>query len=236
MHKKIDTARLLLLSTAMTKKRPPRIPLIHYPTAPDFKTRAQILMGRGIFNRRSFNSFMKHVDSRDAAVEVGAHVGGWTLSLSKLFKRVISFEPQPTNRDFLRKNLETAHVSNTTIRPEAVANNLQQDFSISQTGTRHIPQAHTNTPVKFVRLDDVLKTEIPDGQQIGALKINAGGLGLEVLKSGTEIIKQHMPTILLRIDRNTAIYGDTDKIYEYMSALGYKEAQTIRNNHIFVPE
>ena len=125
------------------KEYSPHIPFSEFPRAPDFEMGVRIILGRGIFDRRSFEHLMRHTPSRDVAVDVGAHVGSWTIGFSKLFGSVVSFEPQPTNRDYLEKNILRAHAENVVIRPEAVINDLSQIFSISATGsTRNSAMTH----------------------------------------------------------------------------------------------
>src|SRR5690349_20915389 len=98
----------------------PHIPVSQYPSAPDPEMQQRIRLGRGIFERSSFKGFMQQTKAREIAVDVGAHVGSWTLGFSKLFQGVIAFEPHPVNRDYLERNIILANASNVTVYPFAV--------------------------------------------------------------------------------------------------------------------
>ena len=224
----------------------PCIPVSQYPIAPDFEMSARIVLGRGIFERKNFSRFMEHTSTRDVAVEVGSHVGSWTIGMSKLFNRVIGFEPQPTNRSYLYNNLARANTSNVKIYSNAVVDDLTQAFSITAVGnTRNsgmsylIPGNHSNDnnpKVSCVRLDDVMVSELASGEHMSALKVDVEGLELEVLKSGRDVIREHQPTILIEINKNSARYGiKHEEIYDFIYGLGYKKADTVHNDHIFIP-
>jgi FkbM family methyltransferase len=225
----------------------PRIPFKEYPRAPDLEMSFRIMLGRGIFERTSFREFMKYTPKRDVAVEVGSHVGSWTLGLSKLFQRVVGFEPQPVNRQYLEKNIDRANAKNITIHPYAVVSRLNQEFCISASGeTRNsgmahlIPRIRANDnmpPVRCVRLDDILATDPGYAHSsIDALKIDVEGMELEVLRGGVQTIKANRPTILLEINERCTRYGfSKEDILDQMNDLGYREAERTRNDYIFVP-
>lgn len=202
------------------------------------------MLGRGIFERDSFEKFMQHARRRDTAVEVGSHVGSWTIGLSKLFRKVIGFEPQPENRKYLDENIARADAKNIKIHPFAVTD-IKQDFSISANGaTRNsgmaylIPEHCANDnaiPVECVRLDDIISMDLQKSS-LDALKIDVEGMELEVLRSGVELIKEHKPTIILEINRHCARYGFTkEDILDHMNDTGYHQADKIRHDYIFVP-
>ncbi len=204
------------------------------------------MLGRGIFERRSFSHFMKQAEHRGVAVEVGSHVGSWTLGLSKLFHRVIGFEPHPDNRRYLEENIQRAGAANIKVYPYAVADKLENKFHMSSLGdTRNSGMAHLvpttpandNVPsVRTVRLDDVLSCDLSCGDKIGALKIDVEGFELEVLKSAACMVAEHRPAILLEINRHAARYGSSkEQILDHMSDVGYHQADRIRNDYIFVP-
>ena len=163
----------------------PHIPFSQYPLAPDWEMRLRIMWGRGIFERSAFNLFMRSTPCRDVAIDVGAHVGSWSLAMSKLFNRVVAFEPHPNNRSYLEKNIRRAAASNITVRPYAVSSRIEQEFYITASGaTRNSGQAHLvqpgetlahAIPVQCVKLDSLLDT-LPGTSRVSAVKIDVEGL------------------------------------------------------------
>jgi len=53
-------------------------------------------------------------------VDVGAHVGTWTVRASKYYEKVVAFEPTDRTRKLLLKNLELNNVSNVTVYKAAL--------------------------------------------------------------------------------------------------------------------
>jgi FkbM family methyltransferase len=219
----------------------PYIPLAHYPKAPDWEMTLRILAGRGIFERRSFQNFMNGVRGHDVAIDVGAHVGSWTLGMSRCFNRVISFEPHPVNRSYLMRNMERANATNVMVCSEALVNrpNLKQEFSISAAGTtRNSGMAHlvssgektpSATPVICSTLDKVADTLIMAGQRVNALKVDVEGLELAVIQGGQHIIETFKPTIMLEINGRCAQYGvRQEDVFDHMSDIGYREVSRSR--------
>lgn len=224
----------------------PHIPFHAYPSSPDLEMRLRIILGRGIFERSSFKMFMRHTESRDIAVDVGSHVGSWALGLSKLFGNVIAFEPHPTNRVYLEANIRQAHAINITTYPHAVMNDVQQSFRITaenttrNSGQMYLSPAssspHNSLPVECVRLDDVLG-DLALTRKINALKVDVEGAELSVIRSGTEIIQEHKPTILLEINGLSARFGVTsEQVLDHMSDIGYRHIDRHRYDFVFRPK
>lgn len=208
---------------------------------------ARIALGRGIFERTSFELLMRHAPVRDVAVEVGAHVGSWTLGMSKLFKSVIGFEPHPVNRHYLERNLARAQPANVTILPFAVTEDPQLAFRITalhltrNSGGAHLvwgqEAAPDTAPVTAVRLDDILPQHVPLGRQIGIMKVDVEGLELSVLRSGEAMLRAHRPAVLLEINRNCQRYGVSgEQVHDYMSDIGYRQSGRNHNDFVFVPK
>ena len=47
------------------------------------------------YEQEQFDEVIPHISNRDVALDVGAHVGIWSMRLAQHFKRVIAFEPVP---------------------------------------------------------------------------------------------------------------------------------------------
>ena len=229
-------------------KTSPYIPLTHYPVAPDWEMTLRILAGRGIFERHSFQNFMSNVSGHDVAIDVGAHVGSWSLGMSRFFNRVISFEPHPVNRSYLLRNMERAHAVNVVVCAEALADRpaLKHEFSISAAGTTrnsgmaHLVPASENmpdsTPVTCTTLDRIADTFILAGQRVNALKVDVEGMELAVIQGGRNLIETFQPTIMLEINGRCAQYGiRREDVFDYMADLGYQEMSRSRHDHVFLP-
>jgi FkbM family methyltransferase len=174
-------------------------------------------------------------------------VGSWSIGLSKIFNKVIAFEPQPTNNQYLHSNIANAGAKNILAHQLAITNDVRKQFTITANNTtRNSGMAHLvplnasndNSPVvRCARLDDILENTLETGNSIDALKIDVEGLELDVLKSGKLIINEHKPTILLEINGNCLRYGTTsEEVYDHMNDLKYKNVHSTRNDNVFIPK
>lgn len=76
--------------------------------------RAEYEQQGGSYQRAHLDRAMFHVKQFRGAVDGGAHVGTWTIPISKLFTRVEAFEPADDTFEALRKNLADAGIENVT--------------------------------------------------------------------------------------------------------------------------
>lgn len=83
---------------------------------PDWMTQnGELVDGRGTYQIRKFREAMKHVRSFRRAVDVGAHVGLWTMQIRKRFETTEAFEPV---EQFWRCFLENV----ATLQPASLVN------------------------------------------------------------------------------------------------------------------
>ena len=59
----------------------------------------------GDYEQDQFNEVLPHISNRDVALDIGAHVGIWSMRLAQNFKRVIAFEPVPKHIECWKKNM-----------------------------------------------------------------------------------------------------------------------------------
>jgi FkbM family methyltransferase len=233
---------------AITKNHiSPHIPRGEYPKTPDLEMRLRIIWGRGIFDRRSYKAMMRHVDNTDIAIDIGGHVGSWSIPLSRTFRDVLTFEPEPTLRRYLRENISKARRTNIVVVPKAVTegNGLTGEFYLrSFDKTRNSGMPHLvlsslaeegDINVECVPLDNMLNGKLPQGRHVGLIKIDVEGMELGVLKSGVKTIAANHPTLLVEINSCCERYGiSKNDVLDFIDGLGYREVEHIRNDHIFV--
>jgi FkbM family methyltransferase len=219
------------------------------PEAPDVEMDTRIALDNGIFERDSYEMLLRHTQGRETAIDIGAHVGSWTIAMAREFAHVIGFEPDPINRKFLLDNIQHLGARNIDVIAAAVLDvrNLSKKFKLrSGSHTRNSGMAHlvpaeqalnVDHDIPITSLDDVMRLQFPSEQDISMIKIDVEGVELEVLKSGIETIQRHRPTILLEINSNCGRYGiQPSDIYELLSSWRYREVESCRNDHVFTAE
>ncbi len=160
------------------------------------------------------------------AVDIGAHIGSYTLPLARTFKTVIAFEPNPYNRYILNLNVKLNKLSNVRVEPVALSNMtgvvplyVQSD----QGGTSSLNKKHYGihydkiVRVKVLRLDDF------GFRNVGFVKIDVEGEELRVLKGASDTIERSKPVLGVEVHcpkviRDSECHCDT---CSFLRELGY---------------
>lgn len=149
---------------------------------------------------------IKNVSSGSVALDIGAHIGFYTLLLSKLVGsegRVYSFEPLPENHRLLRENVELNHCQNVTLVQKAI---LSQSGVIRVTvpGNEPVPGSvslTTDYGTPPIQVEGVTLDEF--GEQIGGaihlVKMDVEGAEHDVLLGGRETIHKHRPVLMIEL-------------------------------------
>lgn len=142
--------------------------------------------------------FARWLAPGDTLLDVGAHVGYYTLVSSGLVGaggRVYAFEPNPRNVRFLRRHVEANAAANVQVVESAVsdrAGTVRFDFG-SGSGTGHIAEAGT-LEVRATRVDDFVREQ---GISPGAMKIDVEGAEVRVLRGALETLRRSRPVVFL---------------------------------------
>jgi len=135
----------------------------------------------------------------DVVVDVGANIGYYTVLLAdKVGKngKVYAFEPDITNFEILKKNIEVNNLKNVEIINAAVgskAGKLKLYKSKDNFGDHKLYGKDKNIEtVKIVKLDDYLKDK-----KINLMKIDTQGWEPEVIEGAMKIIKRDQPIMFL---------------------------------------
>jgi len=144
--------------------------------------------------------FADHLRPGDVVYDIGAHVGLYTLASSVRVQaegHVYAFEPLPRNLYYLRRHIELNRLSNCTVVEAAVS-----DVSGSRRfdPTFHDSAGHFSSDgavsVQTITLDEFLST-LGGIRPPNAMKINAEGAEMEVLRGGRTILAEYAPTLFL---------------------------------------
>lgn len=203
------------------------LPIIFIPTkygfllTPPMSPRAQML---GTYEEPVSSILKDWLKHSQLFIDIGAHVGYYTLLASKYVKYVIAFEPNPFNYKFLKIN----------IRLNKLKNVLALNFAVSDFNGKahlHIPRqrgraitdesiinSKGEVEVRVVRLDDfITKLILKDA----VIKIDAEGSELKILYGSFKILKDYTRFLMIEIHSNF----DKIKIKNYLKNLNYKIIQ-----------
>lgn len=197
-------------------------------TAPDKWFQQKINQGGGIFDRASYEAALRHVDNFECAIDCGAHVGSWTHALAGKFEKVMAFEANPDNYEYLKKNCGALH--NIDMWQCAVGDKFQK--CAIQNGRENSGQSHIKKgeDISMVKLDTVCAKL----SKIDFIKFDIEGYEYFALQGARNIIKKHKPVICIELNGLSDRYGINDnKVLKFIRKLGYIEAEIVNKDYIF---
>jgi FkbM family methyltransferase len=141
------------------------------------------------------------------AVDIGAHVGDYSLRLSKRFEKVHAFEPDPTNRYVLETNLRLNKVQNVEVDPRAVSDRsgkamLRRSSKVrtgSTLASKHYGwvEFDSSVEVETISLDDWYEEN--NRPLVGFVKIDTEGHEAVVLHGGSKLFRVKKPIVGLEV-------------------------------------
>lgn len=152
----------------------------------------------GTYEEEQSRLFARVVGPGDAVLDLGAHLGYYTLLASLLVGasgRVHSFEPNPRNAWYLRRHGRLNRCRNVAVEEVAVYDRpgTLRFAAGSGTGTGRLSESG-DLEVAAVRLDDVVERS---GIRPTVLKIDVEGAEGAVLAGAREVLRRDRPVIFL---------------------------------------
>lgn len=153
---------------------------------------------RGTYEPEQTAHFVRWIRPGATVIDVGAHVGYYTLLASMLAGEsgsVWAFEPEPTNAAFLRRHMYLNHCRNVHVEEVAVSSSSGQGRFVcgKGSGTGRLDKTG-EMEVRTVRLADFCASR---GIRPTALKIDVEGAEVEVLDGARDLIRSERPVIFL---------------------------------------
>ena len=182
----------------------------------------------GVYEKRELDlliSWLKNegFDFSNTCIDIGANIGNHSLYFSNLFKKVISFEPNPRVYKLLALNAEL--VSNIECHEVALSDKngvANISFNSTNMGGGSLSGGRGgSTEVITSRLDDF---EIEGN--ISVIKIDVEGHELNVLRGASETIQKNLPLILFEQHIEDFVGGQSPVI-ELLKSYGYKKFATV---------
>lgn len=189
--------------------------------------------GKLTYQYKKLEAALQHVKKRELALDVGGHVGLWSMWLVREFERVVAFEPVPEHRDLFHLNVD---MSRCELMPFALGDHEQvvdMEIPLETTGnahvaigrrhpgTRHVPNLDSQRVVKGVQvktLDSVLGLD-----DVSFIKIDVEGFEKHVVEGGKDLIMRARPVIVVEQKKNESAYGhEEDAARKLLESWGMK--------------
>ena len=157
---------------------------------------SQRVNGKGTYQLHKLEAALKQVSNWRCALDVGMHVGLWSMHLARRFKTVVGFEPVAEHIECLKLNM--SGFNNYQVHQCALGNRMGfagLRFMTGSTGSTQIDDSGSGVEVK--RLDDFAF------DAVDFLKIDVECYESFVVEGGEQTIKRHKPIIIIEQKPNT---------------------------------
>ena len=157
---------------------------------PFLEDRRSWVDGRGTYQRHKLLRALRHVRERRRAVDIGGHVGLWSMQLTELFESVLAFEPLAVHRRCFLRNVD---MSRATLFPCALGaeeGGVSLRTSAQSSGDSWI-KGEGSVPLR--RFDDLGL----DDQPIDLVKVDCEGYELFALRGAERMLTRDRPVVIV---------------------------------------
>ncbi len=164
-------------------------------------------------------------------LDIGAHIGRFSLLASKNFERVISFEPHSENFAQLKKNILSNKLENIIPLNLAISNKIKYLYMSNlnvNTGASQIKEKG-DKKVKCLTLDSIIKKEKIKIHEIDLIKIDVENHEMNVLKGAKKLLKEGKPILIIE-----SFISNFEKVKKILNKFGFVKTKTFDfYNHVF---
>ena len=160
-----------------------------------------IMDGKGTYQLSKIQAVLPFARDRRVALDIGAHVGLWTMQLAKSFETVHAFEPLPVHVECFKAN--TAELKNVILHELCLGshNGVAAIQPIEDnSGNSHMAATGETIASALManlnRLDDYAEERMP-GVEVGFIKIDVEGYEIHVVKGAEKLIQRCRPVMVV---------------------------------------
>jgi len=151
-----------------------------------------------------------HISNWDVALDIGAHVGIWSMSLAEKFKRVYAFEPVPKHIECWKQNMQNFTNEHSEWENVSTLNTVALGHE-SGTATMIVPNTENSGRATFVHelfnnKHDFPKLEVEtrtldsyEFDQVDFIKIDVESFEHKVLQGAENTIRKHKPIMYIEV-------------------------------------
>ena len=151
-----------------------------------------------------------HISNWDVALDIGAHVGIWSMRLTEKFKRVYAFEPVPKHIECWKQNMQNFTNEHSELENISTLNTVALGHE-NGTNTMIVPNTTNTGRATFVEKLFIDKHNFPKIQvetktldsyefdQVDFIKIDVESYELKVLQGAENTIRKHKPIMYIEV-------------------------------------
>ncbi|MBA2244504.1 MAG: FkbM family methyltransferase [Gemmatimonadota bacterium] len=170
----------------------------------------------------------------DVVIDVGAHIGCFTVMAARRGARVLSFEPVPTNFARLQRNVERNGIEGALLFPVALSERreereifLPDDRSHSGRFSLHLGRGGETLRISCLSLDEVVEEHAVE--RIDLLKLDCQGSEYEILYGASESTLDRVQAIAVECEHFAEpAEWSVDGLKRYLESRGFSARVTGR--------
>ncbi len=175
---------------------------------------------------------------RDVALDIGAHVGLWSMWMIWMFGHVEAFEPVPWFADIFKFNVDLERCS---LHRQALGDKpgtISMAVPLKSTGASHVADRESVNEKFDGRIDlvhdiEVVTLDSLEFETVDFIKIDVEGWEPRVLRGGEETIKRCRPNIIVECKGNDTAYGETrNAAVTLLESWGMRQLQVLSGDFI----
>lgn len=187
----------------------------------------------GLYERELIDWAREFVDQNSNFVDLGAHIGSWSLILSKHVKTVFAFEAQRMIYYQLCGNIAMNDLTNVHAYHTGLGSREQQgqEIQMLKYGTDYGSSSiHSATQAKYARQGtEITGTEkirmacLDDYelQNVSLMKLDVQGCELDILKGATDLLIREKPTLILEVEEGKELVEQKTALFTWLAANNY---------------
>jgi len=160
---------------------------------------AAFLRKNGNYEAALGDFFKNALSSGDTVLDIGANIGFFSVFFSKWVGdtgRVLAFEPEPNNREFIRANLSNNSRHNVTVFSTAVSDKAGETtfyvdpafWGVHSLGRKNVANSAVEMQVETVALDEFLPAKLGKSERFVA-KLDTQGAEPLIFKGGERMFR-----------------------------------------------
>lgn len=198
----------------------------------------EIVDGKGTYQIKKLRTALSYCRAFRTAVDVGAHVGMWTMQLAKRFEMVHAFEPVAAHRACFERNLgfsgendDPQDSQDIELYPCALGDHEGTVSIVTEPTSSGDSRVGGDGDIPLRTLDSLELTDVD------FIKLDCEGYELFALKGGEQTIRRDLPTIIVeqKPGRGQRFGLPERGAVEWLETLGYRCAQEMSGDFIMVP-
>lgn len=171
--------------------------------------------------------FIKNNSMKDKIfIDIGSNLGFISITASKHFKKVYSFEPNNNYTGLFFEMMRVNKVDNVELKPYALSNKYSINNFIDNYGCSKLTNKKTKLKVKTKTLDEY------KFKDVGIIKIDVEGHEFNVIKGAIETLKNN--SVILIFERGESNDKDYAEIEKILRSLNYEKIKYIYSDEYWV--